>query len=67
MCSMPSRAAPGHLGQPLFVDRLAGRRGEKIVTAAVGVEARWQALGGEHPQAAHATSKRSFLLDQKCE
>src|SRR6266581_8515837 len=30
---------PADLGQPLFVHRLAGRRGEEVMTATVGVEA----------------------------
>src|SRR5215471_13212158 len=56
---------PAHLGQPFFVDRLAGRRGEEIMAAAVGVEARWQAPGGEHFEKRTKRRNGPFLLDQK--
>src|SRR5215472_2739294 len=42
------RQRPPYLGQLLLVDRLAGPRGEEVMAAAVGVEARRQAVHGEH-------------------
>jgi hypothetical protein len=54
------------LGQLLLVDRLAGLRGEEVMSATVGIEARWQAAGCEHLEEGPQRRNRAFLLDQKC-
>src|SRR5262249_26258518 len=56
---------PTDLGQPFFVDRLAGRRCEEIMAAAVGVEARWEAPGGGHFEKRTKRRNGPFLLYQK--
>ena len=63
---MPSRssARPTWVSR-LLVDRLARLRREEVVAAAVGIEARRQAVRGEHLQQRAKGRGRAFLLDQK--
>jgi hypothetical protein len=61
---MGQRAA--NLGQLLLVDRFARLRGQEVMTAAVGIEARGQAACREHLKKCPERRNRAFLLDQKC-
>ena len=54
-----------HLGQTLPVDRFAGLGSEKIMAAAIGVEARWQAVRREHLKQRLECRGRPFLLHQQ--
>src|SRR5215211_2845053 len=56
---------PRALGEPVLVDRLACLRGEEVVAAAIGIEARWQAARGEHIRKPAKARGRAFLLHQK--
>ena len=56
---------PPDLGQPALVDRTVRLRRVEIVAAAVGVEARRQALGGEHLEQGPKRRGGAFLLDQE--
>ena len=42
------RQGASHLGRTRAVDLAAGLRREKVVAAAIGVEAEGQAMGAEH-------------------
>jgi hypothetical protein len=56
---------PPHLGEPILVDLLARLRSEEVVTAAIGIEARWKALVGEHLEQRPQRRARALLLDQE--
>src|SRR5262249_23853612 len=60
----PLERAP-HLGETLFVDRLAGLGREKVMAAAISVEARRQGLRREHFEQSLKCRDGAFLLDQK--
>jgi hypothetical protein len=57
--------SPSHLRRPLLVHRLAGLHRHEVVAAAIGVEARWQALSGKHLQARPKRRGGALLLDQE--
>jgi hypothetical protein len=56
---------PANLGQPVPVDHTVRLRRVEVVAAAIGVEARRQAVRSEHFQARPEGRSRAFFLDQE--
>src|ERR1700682_2537004 len=56
---------PPHLGEPPLVDLPTRLRGEEVMAAAIGIQARWQTLRPEHRQTPPKARCRSLFLHQK--